>query len=598
MSAPTERTAHMVGQYVLNEPMYMQQANIAANNVSSYPLEQQALQQLQNSIQLQLFNANRNMPQFVATQAGHPGFVQQQMPLSTPVGPPNNGFMVSSLVKNPVVTSTPSAHLDYVQMAPANKRQIEDISKSLDASAAGQYDEQQQQLHARTPRPSTPPKKQKQGTPYLENPMIHKEIPRSTNPSTMYQETKEVSVAARSFATTRYPFAPFHVIFKSNVKDRLVIDEVVKHAKEQMVELKVVSYRHKLGDNGYSLLIFVDNIESFCFLNIDTNWPNRLVNVEFSIKKPSIPPQLCLILLNVSLNIDWEEFVIDVKDRYPDVVNVIRLKNRNQRPVPTVKIELNCGNIRESILQHKQMNIGYISYKVVEYLAPVQVLLCGNCCEIGHFQKNCPLKSGTICKTCGEKCMDIKNHECSGQPNCIRCGESHKSTDAKCQIIRSYRAALTRNLLQRPVQSTYGHANYNSPGEFPLAFAQRKQPVTTVKSNLPIESVNESEMTKKLDLFLAEIKKEITKTNDNIDDLRKEMQVSLSNANKKIDDVEKQIIEIEKDVHEQVDIINETVTIILQVLNKNSDLSSEDKTSISSLIKKNRVKAGRVKNKQ
>lgn len=381
------------------------------------------MQQLQNSIQMQLLNTNRILPQYVTTQNIHPGLLHQQAPLGSQIGSSNNGFLLSPLVNHPLVTSTPSFQNENIQMAVANKRQIEDISKSLDTSGTGQYDERQRQVQQPN-RKMERPKKQRTDITQREKPLSPANIDRPVESTTSNQQTKEVSTAARNFATTRYPFAPFHVTFKSNVKDKTVIEEIVNHAKEHNSILKIAAYRHKIGDNKYSLLIFVENIDSFCFLNIDSNWPKRLVNAEFSIKMPSIPPQLCLILLNVSLNVEWEDFVIDLKDQFPDVVNVIRLKNRNQRPVPTVKIELTCAATRESILQHKYMNVGYISYKVVEYLAPMQVLICGNCCEIGHFQKNCPLKNETICKTCGDKCIDIKNHECSGQLKCIRCGEN------------------------------------------------------------------------------------------------------------------------------------------------------------------------------
>ncbi|CAF1665278.1 unnamed protein product, partial [Adineta ricciae] len=479
-------------------------------------------------------DSNNALAQLLLGQSSLLDQPQHQEPLPTHIGPPNNDFTSSvSIGNHPLVSSTAHSHMENGQMVQANQTLRTGIAQ------------------------------------------------------TTIQTSSEISLAARSFATTRYPFAPFHVIFKSAIKDRSAIDDIVKYVKnEHNFDLKIAAYRHKLSKNGYSLLVFVENIEAFCFLNKDLNWPSLLAEAEYTIKKPSIPPQLCLIVLNVSLNTDWEEFVGDVKERYPEVVNVIRLKNRNQRPVPTVKIETSCATTRESILQLKQMNIGYINYKVTDYLAPAQVLLCGNCYEIGHFQKNCPLKDETICKTCGEKYRDIKEHVCSGQAKCIRCGENHKSSDPKCQMVKSYRPALTRNLLQHPVENSKRYANDICPGAYPLAFAKQQLPVNSIKPNHPIEALIESTFTKKLDAFLNEIKFEIKKTHESIDVIREEMHAHLVESNKKIEAVEKQAKTIEHEVREQVTTLNNTVEAIMQTLNDISNLSPEHKASIAPFVKK------------
>lgn len=409
--------------------------------------------------------------------------------------------------------------------------------------------------------------------------------------------TDEVSEAARNFATTRYPFGPYHVIFQSSVKDRLVIDELAKHALELKVDMRIAGYRHKSVDNGYSVLIFVEDIDSFCFLNNEANWPKRLASAEFSIKKPMIPPQLCLVISNVSLNIDWEEFVIDLKENYQDAVNVIRLKNRNQRPVPMVKVEFACRATRESILQSKRMNIGYMNYKITEYLAPVQVLICGNCCQIGHFQKNCPLKNVTVCKTCGEQCPDIKEHECSKELKCIRCGECHKSNDPKCQTIKSYRAALTRNLLQRPASTSKGYDTNNFVNDYPLAFAKQKIQPFNVKSTDVTETSIHVAFMSKLDLFLTDIKSELKKTNDSIEIIRNEMQAKWEETNNKIVSLEVKMKAIEQDVHERTRKLNNSIEELLRSIEYNKDISIDDKSDKSH--RNTRSKSSqRLKNKQ
>ncbi|CAF4598382.1 unnamed protein product, partial [Rotaria magnacalcarata] len=61
---------------------------------------------------------------------------------------------------------------------------------------------------------------------------------------------------------------------------------------------------------------------------------------------PSIPPQLSGVIQNVAFNVDWGEFVQDLKRQYPQIVNVIRLKNRNLKDLKLVKVEFNSDTIR------------------------------------------------------------------------------------------------------------------------------------------------------------------------------------------------------------------------------------------------------------
>ena len=267
-----------------------------------------------------------------------------------------------------------------------------------------------------------------------------------------------------------------------------------------------------------------------------------------------------------------------MKEQYPEVVDVIRLKNRAQHPVRTVKVAFSCAKARNNVLQQKEMPIDYMKYRVVEYLTPAQVLICGNCCEIGHFQKNCPLRDKTTCKICGVSYADIKNHECSGVPKCIRCGEDHKSTDSKCSIVKSYRAALTRNLLQQPVTFSKGFDNANpSQADFPLAFAKHRQPFTAVTTSQTMEVNLDTLLSKKLDLFLDEIKNESKKTRETIDDLREEMRKHVDESKEKIESVEMKIQKIEFELQDNMSRINQIALNVCMVMANNVKLSEEDK---------------------
>ena len=177
------------------------------------------------------------------------------------------------------------------------------------------------------------------------------------------------------------------------------------------------------------MLIFVENSDSLVFLHDQSNWPNTLAGCQYTIRSPSIPPQLSLVIPSVSLQIDWDEFVQEVKEKYPDIANVIRLKNEAQQPVRAVKLEFLSTKLRDEILAAGEISISYVKLKVVKYYAQANVLTCSNCYGIGHFRKNCAQKNESTCKTCGEKCTNWKEHQCSGVLKCIHCEGALVSND-------------------------------------------------------------------------------------------------------------------------------------------------------------------------
>ena len=210
------------------------------------------------------------------------------------------------------------------------------------------------------------------------------------------------STAACRFASTRYPFAPFSVIFSQEVREKTVVDDLIKHAFDNSnFELKTVAYRKGRSENNeHRTLVLIENIESFVFLYNHSNWPTTLANCQFTIKSPSIPPQLALVMPSVSLQIDWDEFTQELKGKYPDISNIIRSKNNAQQPVRAVKLEFLSSDIRNTILAAGEISILHMKLKVVEYFSRANVLICSNCYEIGHFRKNCAQKNEATCKTC------------------------------------------------------------------------------------------------------------------------------------------------------------------------------------------------------
>jgi hypothetical protein len=164
----------------------------------------------------------------------------------------------------------------------------------------------------------------------------------------------QVTTQAQRYAMTRYPFSPFVIHFKDHVRDKLVIEHLVKHSKERLdFDLKIIGYRRSqvnCSRGEYDVLVFVETTDSFEFLFDDAHWPSQLVGKDFTLKKPSIPPQLSAVIQNVALDIDWKDFTADLQS----------------------------------------------NYKVVEYLALANVLICSRCMGIGHFQKNCPQGSSDM----------------------------------------------------------------------------------------------------------------------------------------------------------------------------------------------------------
>ena len=146
-------------------------------------------------------------------------------------------------------------------------------------------------------------------------------------PAGVNDDEQVISNAACRFATSRYPFAPFSVIFSIAVREKTVVEDLIKHASDHWkFELKTVAYRKGSSENNeYRILIFVENSDSFVFLHDQGNWPNTLADCQYIIRSPSIPPQLALVIPSVSLQIYWNEFVQEVKEKYPDMANVIHL---------------------------------------------------------------------------------------------------------------------------------------------------------------------------------------------------------------------------------------------------------------------------------
>lgn len=199
------------------------------------------------------------------------------------------------------------------------------------------------------------------------------------------------------------------------------------------------------------------------------------------------------------------------------------MKNKAQQPVRAVKLEFSSNTARMEILEKGELTALHMKYKVVEYLAQVNVLICANCQGIGHFRKSCPEKNQTTCKICGEKYSDVKDHQCSGILQCKHCGGPHASNDTKCQIVKDYRAAITRNLLHKATQ----------PPSTNVALANGGNRLTYATiAQAPIANTNDL-LLRKMDAIMAKMEGESSVTRSTLNELRKRCGISMKVRNDK-----------------------------------------------------------------
>ena len=271
-----------------------------------------------------------------------------------------------------------------------------------------------------------------------------------------------VTVEARRYAQSRYPFSPFIIETDQNIRDKIIVESMCKYAKDNHnFNLEIAGYR-RAGENGasgrYRTLVFVKDIDTFAFLLDQKVWPQQIGGSKITCKLPSTPPQLAAVLPDVPMNVNIDELSEEIRAACPNVTAVVRLRNRYQREIKAVKIELNSVAARKNMLDKKRVYCLGLSLEIVEYLAQAHVLICSQCMGIGHFRKNCPQKSESTCNVCGTKGTDMQAHKivCSGQMKCVHCGNAHKSNDTKCPVIKDFRAALTRTLLTDQRQQQAG----------------------------------------------------------------------------------------------------------------------------------------------
>lgn len=143
---------------------------------------------------------------------------------------------------------------------------------------------------------------------------------------------------------------------------------------------------------------------------------------------------------------------------------------------------------------------------------------------------------------CGDKCADLKAHECSGIAKCIHCEGEHNSNDAKCVVVKDYRAALTRNLLRNAVQNSEP-ANSRPP----LSNRDHQTPYTT---DGPLASSNFNDiMSRKLDYIIAKVEEESKRTRETLEAFKEEMKERVVILEQKVATLQKEFNDYSKSVN-------------------------------------------------
>ena len=173
---------------------------------------------------------------------------QQQIVLSSYQPPVNVTALTSSSMTNPTGSSTP---------IPATAKRGRNDTSGISESNMQLRTQYVQPTHIFNS--SNTPNKRLRGVNPQSNEVIYTNQVRHNvpiQPNRNSTETRELvdsndkeqvpSTAACRFVSTRYPLAPFSVIFSQKVREKTVVDDLIKHGFDNSnFELKAVAYRRE-----------------------------------------------------------------------------------------------------------------------------------------------------------------------------------------------------------------------------------------------------------------------------------------------------------------------------------------------------------------
>jgi hypothetical protein len=99
----------------------------------------------------------------------------------------------------------------------------------------------------------------------------HNRTPYAQPQNNMSNGSNQVTMQAQRYAVTRYPFSPFVIHFKDDVRDKLAVEHLVNHSKEQLdFVLQIIGYRKSQVNCRNNRLIRISIRR--CTLAVSTGW--------------------------------------------------------------------------------------------------------------------------------------------------------------------------------------------------------------------------------------------------------------------------------------------------------------------------------------
>ncbi|CAF1539128.1 unnamed protein product [Rotaria sordida] len=260
----------------------------------------------------------------------------------------------------------------------------------------------------------------------------------------------DISVDARRYAETRYPFSPFIIKFNQEVDESSVIKYILNHyGATYNVNARLAGHRLKQKKNYCCSSMIVNHLPYCTMIKNGKTTINSLVYDK--IAPTHLPSQFSILIRNVlPLEKNVNELIDDFKQDYPSIVNALRIFNKNISLTTLVRLDISCITTINELLNKKYIYVNNVRLLTAEYLGPAKVLICTKCFKRGHFRSTCNSKLDT-CRVCGKEVADINQHklDCNNKRCCVRCSGDHKSNDNRCPEVKEYRALLTKALLTR-----------------------------------------------------------------------------------------------------------------------------------------------------
>ncbi|CAM4986179.1 unnamed protein product [Rotaria socialis] len=164
--------------------------------------------------------------------------------------------------------------------------------------------------------------------PFSNDPEVQGALPAS------HPEQISITTESTRYAQTRYPPpSPFIIRFNAGkVTSNKIKEGLIAYCNQKyQMEINVLNCRlsNRSSNNDYDFLVFLKDASSFFFLLDQNYWTSTFSNEDYTFPySPSIPPQLSLLIKNVDHRLDFNEFCQEIKTRYPQIKNVIRLKKQ------------------------------------------------------------------------------------------------------------------------------------------------------------------------------------------------------------------------------------------------------------------------------